>query len=170
MRGVLAAHAQQRGKALRPDVCELAECDRTDRKAIHHLGLERARDQIEDGGGVEPVHDQDSPLDGPLQHRSPDLDHGCQHGRCGGILDNVTDDGASLRKRKGVAGAMLAGAMIAVRDILEMPKDDEAVIIEASSEPEDIDEGMNFVVDANTIAYTPPLPRHRTQRDSGAQV
>jgi hypothetical protein len=75
------------------------------------------------------------------QHRSPDLDHGCQHGRCRGILDNVTDDGASLRKRKGVAGAMLAGAMIAVRDILEMPKDDEAVIIEASSEPEDIDEG-----------------------------
>ena len=167
---MLAAHPQQRGKALRPDVCELAECDRTDGKAIHHLGLERARDQVEDGGGVDPVHDQDSPLDGPLQHRSPHLDHGCQHGRCGGILDNVTDDGASLRKRKGVAGAMLAGAMIAVRDILEAPKDDEAVIIEASSEPEDIDEGMNFVVDPNTIAYTPPLPRHRSQRDSGAQV
>jgi hypothetical protein len=82
----------------------------------------------------------------------------------------VTDDGASLRKRKGVAGAMLAGAMIAVRDILEAPMDDEAVIIEASSEPEDIDEGMNFVVDPNTIAYTPPMPRHRTKRDSRAQV
>ena len=72
----------------------------------------------------------------------------------------------SYRKRQGVAGAMLAGAMIAVRDILEMPKDDEAVIIEASSEPEDIDDGMNFVVDANTIAYTPPMPRHRAPRDS----
>lgn len=82
----------------------------------------------------------------------------------------MTGDDASLRKRKGVAGAMLAGAMIAIRDILEAPKDDEAVIIEASSEPEDIDEGMNFVVDPNTIAYTPPLPRYRAQRDSGAQV
>ena len=59
---------------------------------------------------------------------------------------------------------MLAGAMIVVRDILEAPKDDEAVIIEASSELEDIDDGMNFVVDENTIAYTPPLPRHRSQR------
>ena len=76
----------------------------------------------------------------------------------------------SYRKRQGVAGAMLAGAMIAVRDILEMPKDDEAVVIEASSEPEDVDEGMNFVVDPNTIAYTPPMPRHRAPRDSGAQV
>ena len=65
---------------------------------------------------------------------------------------------------------MLAGAMIAVRDILEAPKDDDAVIIEASSEPEDIDEGMSFVVDPNTIAYTPPLARHRTHRDSRAQV
>ena len=82
----------------------------------------------------------------------------------------MTGDDASLRKRKGVAGAMLAGAMIAIRDILEAPKDDEAVIIEASSEPEDIDEGMNFVVDPNTIAYTPPLPRYRARRDSGAQV
>lgn len=82
----------------------------------------------------------------------------------------MTGDEASLRKRKGVAGAMLAGAMIAVRDILEAPKDDEAVIIEASSEPEDIDDGMNFIVDANTIAYTPPIPRHRPERDTGAQV
>ena len=82
----------------------------------------------------------------------------------------MTGDDASLRKRKGVAGAMLAGAMIAIRDILEAPKDDEAVIIEASSEPEDIDEGMNFVVDPNTIAYTPPLRRYRARRDSGAQV
>jgi hypothetical protein len=87
-----------------------------------------------------------------------------------GILDDVRSDEPSYRKRQGVAGAMLAGAMIAVRDILEAPKDDDAVIIEASSEPEDFDEGMNFVVDPNTIAYTPPLPRHRTPRDSRAQV
>lgn len=77
----------------------------------------------------------------------------------------------STRNRHGVAGAMLAGAMIAIRDILETPKDDDAVIIEASSEPEDIDnEGMSFVVDPNTIAYTPALPRHRIARDNGAQV
>jgi hypothetical protein len=82
----------------------------------------------------------------------------------------VTGDDAILRKRKGVAGAMLAGAMIAVRDILEMPKDDQAVIIEASSEPEDIDEGMNFVLDADTIAYTPPLARRPPNPDTRAQV
>jgi len=87
-----------------------------------------------------------------------------------GILDNVRGEEPSYRKRQGVAGAMLAGAMIAIRDILEAPKDDDAVVIEASSEPEDIDEGMNFVVDANTIAYTPPIARRRTERDSGAQV
>ena len=82
----------------------------------------------------------------------------------------MRSDEPSYRKRQGVAGAMLAGAMIAIRDILETPKDDDAVIIEASSEPEDFDEGMSFVVDPNTIAYTPPIARYRTQRDSGAQV
>ncbi len=82
----------------------------------------------------------------------------------------MTGDDASLRKRKGVAGAMLAGAMIAVRDILEMPKDDEAVIIEASSEPEDIDEGMSFVLDADTIAYTPPIARRPATPDPRAEV
>ncbi|HMK11745.1 MAG TPA: hypothetical protein VK461_09200 [Acidimicrobiales bacterium] len=82
----------------------------------------------------------------------------------------MRSDEPGYRKRQGVAGAMLAGAMIAIRDILETPKDDGAVVIEASSEPEDLDEGMSFVVDPNTIAYTPPIPRYRNQRDSGAQV
>ena len=66
---------------------------------------------------------------------------------------------------------MLAGAMIAVRDILEMPKDDEAVIIEASSEPEDIDEGMNFVVDAeHDRLHAADAARTARPRDSRAQV
>ncbi len=71
------------------------------------------------------------------------------------------------RKRHGITGAMLAGAMIAVRDILETPKDQDAVIVQASAEPEDIDgEGMNFMLDPDTIAYTPPLARRPPQHDS----
>ena len=74
-------------------------------------------------------------------------------------------------KRHGITGAMLAGAMIAVRDILETPKDQDAVIVQAPAEPEDIDgEGMNFMLDPDTIAYTPPLARRPPQHDSRAQV
>ncbi len=83
-----------------------------------------------------------------------------------------SEEAESPRKKHGVAGAMLAGAMIAIRDILETPKDDEpAITIGASGEPGDIDnEGMQFVVDPNTIAYTPPLPRRSERPDSKAQV
>ena len=44
------------------------------------------------------------------------------------------------RRVGGVPGAMVAGAMIAVRDIYEGPKrDDGSVVVDAPSEPHDVD-------------------------------
>ena len=44
------------------------------------------------------------------------------------------------RRIGGVAGAALAGAMIALRDVYEGPKRDEgAVVVDAPSEPHDVD-------------------------------
>ena len=47
---------------------------------------------------------------------------------------------AQGRRVGGLPGAMVAGAMIAIRDIYEGPKRDEApVVVDAPSEPHDID-------------------------------
>ena len=44
------------------------------------------------------------------------------------------------RKVGGAAGAALAGAMIAIRDIYEgPPKDEGSVVVDAPTEPEDVD-------------------------------
>lgn len=44
------------------------------------------------------------------------------------------------RRVGGVAGAMVAGAMIAIRDVYEGPKkDDGSVVVDAPTEPEDLD-------------------------------
>jgi hypothetical protein len=47
---------------------------------------------------------------------------------------------AAGRRKAGVAGAAMAGAMIAVAEIYEGPRsDDKPVTVEASSDPDDID-------------------------------
>jgi hypothetical protein len=53
------------------------------------------------------------------------------------------------RRIGGAAGAALAGAMIAVRDIYEGPKrDDGEVVVEASTEPVDVDrDGVELSAD-----------------------
>jgi hypothetical protein len=63
------------------------------------------------------------------------------------------------KKRYGIAGGMLAGAMVAIRDILEPPKDDQVVTVEASSEPGDIDaDGIVVPLDDDRQAVAPALP------------
>lgn len=68
------------------------------------------------------------------------------------------------RRIGGVPGAMVAGAMIAVRDIYEGPKRDEApVVVDSPSEPHDIDrDGVTLAADdiggAQDVSV-PPLPR-----------
>jgi hypothetical protein len=50
------------------------------------------------------------------------------------------------RRRAGAAGAMMAGAMIALRDIFEgPPKDQGSVVVDSPSDPVDLDEdGVRF--------------------------
>jgi hypothetical protein len=73
------------------------------------------------------------------------------------------------RRKGGVAGAALAGAMIAVSDIVEGPRRDDApVTVEAAGEPHDIDrDGVSLEVDGVAVV-APPLRRPGTPRDGAA--
>jgi hypothetical protein len=68
------------------------------------------------------------------------------------------------RKLGGTAGAALAAAMIAIRDVYEgRPKDDGSVVVDAPTEPEDLDRdglalGADEIGGANDVAV-PALPR-----------
>lgn len=64
------------------------------------------------------------------------------------------------RRKGGAAGAALAGAMIAVSDIVEGPRRDDApVTVEASGEPDDVDrDGVAVDVDGVSVV-APPLER-----------
>jgi hypothetical protein len=67
---------------------------------------------------------------------------------------------AAGRRKAGVAGAAMAGAMLAVRDVVEGPKKDDApVTVEASGDPLDLERdgfGMNV---AGVEVSAPPLER-----------
>jgi hypothetical protein len=64
------------------------------------------------------------------------------------------------RRKGGVAGAAMAGAMLAVADVYEGPrKDDAPVTVEASGEPDDVDrDGIDVTVGDVGVA-SPPLER-----------
>ena len=79
-------------------------------------------------------------------------------------------DDAMVRRaaqRYGTVGAMLAGGMLVFDKLLgRKPKEEAAVVIEAASEPGNIDDnGITLVVDANTTVVSPPphLRRHDIQ-------
>lgn len=63
------------------------------------------------------------------------------------------------RRKGGMAGAAMAGAMLAVADIYEGPrKDDKPVTVEASSDPENVDrDGIDLAVGELEVA-APALP------------
>lgn len=63
------------------------------------------------------------------------------------------------RRKAGVAGAAMAGAMLVVSEIYEgPPKDDAPVTVEASSDPHDIDrDGIDLAV-GDVEVTAPPLP------------
>jgi hypothetical protein len=67
---------------------------------------------------------------------------------------------AAGRRRGGLAGAAMAGAMLAVSDIIEgPPKEDAAVTVEASSDPHDLEkDGFGATVDGVDVE-APPLER-----------
>ncbi|MDJ0770234.1 MAG: hypothetical protein QNJ12_15645 [Ilumatobacter sp.] len=64
------------------------------------------------------------------------------------------------RRKGGVAGAAMAGAMLAVAEIYEGPrKDDAPVTVEASGDPHDLDkDGLDVSVGDVDVA-APPLER-----------
>ena len=71
------------------------------------------------------------------------------------------DESAMIRRaaqRYGTVGAMLAGGMVVFDKLLgRKPKEEPAIVVEASSEPGDIDtDGINFVLDDNTTVSSPP--------------
>jgi hypothetical protein len=79
------------------------------------------------------------------------------------------------RRAGGLAGAMVAGAMIAVRDVVEgPPKDQGSVVVDAPTEPEDLDaDGTTLSADevggGQDIAVPaqprrPPVTARRTSR------
>ena len=67
---------------------------------------------------------------------------------------------AAGRRKAGVAGAAMAGAMLAINEIIEgPPKEDAPVTVEASSDPHDLDtDGFEATVDGTDVS-APPLKR-----------
>jgi hypothetical protein len=68
------------------------------------------------------------------------------------------------RRVGGLPGAMVAGAMIALRDIYEGPKrDDGQVVVDAPSEPHDVDrDGLDLPaaeIGGDDDVAVPPQPR-----------
>ncbi len=62
------------------------------------------------------------------------------------------------RRKGGVAGAAMAGAMLAIGEIVEGPKKDEMVAVsETPDEPDDIDlDGINVSLDGRAYWAPPP--------------
>jgi hypothetical protein len=94
----------------------------------------------------------------------------------------LPDDAHMVRRaaqRYGTVGAMLAGGMIAFDRLLgRKPKEEPAVVIEAASEPEDIEKGISLTLeqpDGETLdVFAPPPGRrraraHRRRRRSDGQ-
>lgn len=70
------------------------------------------------------------------------------------------------RRVGGVPGAMVAGAMLAIRDLIEVPKDGQAVAeVEAPSDPHDVDrDGLSLSADdigGDADVVSAPLPVRR---------
>ena len=84
-------------------------------------------------------------------------------------------DDAMVRRaaqRYGTVGAMLAGGMLVFDKLLgRKPKEEAAVVIEAASEPGNIDDnGITLVVDANTTVVSPPPHLRRHDAQTGPRV
>ena len=88
---------------------------------------------------------------------------------------DVNQDDAMVRRaaqRYGTVGAMLAGGMLVFDKLLgRKPKEEAAVVIEAASEPGNIDDnGITLVVDANTTVVSPPPHLRRHDALSGPRI
>jgi hypothetical protein len=75
---------------------------------------------------------------------------------------------ANARRRHGTAGAILAAGMLGIDIVLgRKPKEEVPVVVDAPTEPTDIDaDGIRLEVDATTTVVAPALPRTEPQRPS----
>ena len=83
----------------------------------------------------------------------------------------LPDDAHMVRRaaqRYGTVGAILAGGMVAFDRLLgRKPKEEPAVVIEASSEPEDIEQGISLTLeqpDGEILDVFAPPPGRRRAR------
>jgi hypothetical protein len=83
----------------------------------------------------------------------------------GSAITPATDHAAVIRRARskaGGGGAILAGAMLGLRDVLSGPKKEQiAVVVDAPTEPIDLDEhGINVDIDETRLSAPalPPLP------------
>lgn len=83
----------------------------------------------------------------------------------------LTDDAHMVRRaaqRYGTVGAMLAGGMVAFDRILgRKPKEQPAVVIEAATEPKDINDGISLTLqqpDGDDLHLFAPPPGRRRSR------
>ena len=83
----------------------------------------------------------------------------------------VSDDADMVRRaaqRYGTVGAMLAGGMVVFDRLLgRKPKEEPAVVIEASTEPEDIEKGISLRLeqpDGEQLQVFAPPPGRRRAR------
>jgi hypothetical protein len=87
----------------------------------------------------------------------------------------VDQDDAMVRRaaqRYGTVGAMLAGGMLVFDKLLgRKPKEDAAVVIEAASEPSNIDDnGITLVVDDTLTVVSPPPHLRRYDPNTGPRI
>ena len=80
----------------------------------------------------------------------------------------VTDHAAVIRRARakgGSGGAMLAGAMLGMRDVLEGPKKEQiAIVVDAPTEPIDVDEEGIRIDFEDTSVAAPALPPMATRK------
>lgn len=81
-------------------------------------------------------------------------------------LPPISEPVSTARRKHGAAGAMLAAGMFGVDIALgRKPKEEVPVVVDASSDPEDLDkDGIVIPIDASTRVVSPPLPRHEPRR------
>ncbi len=72
------------------------------------------------------------------------------------------------RRKGGVAGAAMAGAMLAISDIIEGPQKDEIVAVsETPDEPDDIDvDGITVSLDGQDFWAPPPVGGDDSESDA----
>ena len=87
----------------------------------------------------------------------------------------LNQDDAMVRRaaqRYGTVGAMLAGGMLVFDKLLgRKPKEEAAVVIEAASEPGNIDDnGITLVVDDTMTIVSPPPHLRRHNNTNGPRI